>query len=115
MPWRESTWMSERAEFLSVACLPGANMSEICRRFGGSRKTGYKWLARGRGQGGGVLSDLSRRPRSSPSQTPAEVVARVCELRRAHPAWGGRKLRSVLRGGGVQPLPAPSTINSILG
>ncbi len=114
MPWRESTWMSERAEFLRFACLPGANMSEICRRFGVSRKTGYKWLARARARGG-ELSDLSRRPRNSPSQTSAEVVARVCALRREHPAWGGRKLRSVLRRTGVQPLPAPSTINSILG
>jgi len=115
MPWRESTWMSERAEFLRFACLPGANVSEICRRFGVSRKTGYKWLTRTRAQGEQGLTDLSRRPRNSPGQTPPEVVARVCALRQEHPAWGGRKLRSVLRRSGVQPLPAPSTINSILG
>ena len=44
MPWKEFTRMSERSEFVAFAGLPGANMSELCRRYEISRQTGYKWM-----------------------------------------------------------------------
>jgi len=100
--------MSERWEFVHLAQLPGANLSELARRYEVSRKTAYKWLHRDR------LEDLSRRSHRSPAQTPPSVVDRIIELRGKHPAWGGRKLHHVLRREGVFPLPAPSTVNSIL-
>jgi transposase InsO family protein len=103
--------MSERWEFLRFAQLPGANLSELCRRFGISRKTGYKWLQRA---AEGEMRELSRRPHHSPALTAQAVVDRVIELRHGHPAWGGRKLHHVLRREGSEPLPAPSTVNSIL-
>lgn len=48
MPWREVTPMSERSEFLSFASRRELTMSALCQRYGVSRKTGYKWLRRGR-------------------------------------------------------------------
>ena len=51
MPWRKVSPMSERRDFISLATAPGANVSEICRRFGISRKTGNKWLSRYRNDG----------------------------------------------------------------
>jgi transposase-like protein len=51
MPWKETTTMSLRTEFIHLAKLEGGNISRLCRRFGICRKTGYKWLKR-YGEGG---------------------------------------------------------------
>jgi transposase InsO family protein len=97
----------QREEFVRLASQADANMSQLCRRYEISRKTGYKWLARE------DLGDRSRRPLSSPSRMPAELEGKVLALRAEHPAWGGRKIAHVLaRDEGVQL--APSTANSVL-
>jgi len=114
MPWREATPVSERTEFVHFASQEEANVGALCRRFGISRKTGYKWLRRYREAGPAGLADSSRRPRTSPGRTASELEARVCALREQHPAWGGRKLHYVLRREGVARAPAPSTITGIL-
>jgi transposase InsO family protein len=107
LPWSQATVKDQREEFVGLASQPDANVSELCRRFAISRKTGYKWLARE------DLDDRSRRPNSSPSKMPQEREALVVALRARHPAWGGRKLAHVLeRDHGVQM--APSTANSVL-
>ena len=105
--------MSERQEFVAFARQEGANIAALCRQFGISRKTAYKWLARAAaGETDGA--DRSRRPHTSPGITPPEVEAAVVALRQENPAWGGRKLHHALaREGMVQP-PAPSTITAIL-
>lgn len=114
MPWREATPMSERTEFVRFAGQEGANMSTLCRRFGISRKTGYKWLRRYQRAGPEGLQDRRRRPWRPPRRSSEDVEARVCALRERHPAWGGRKLHHVLRREGVRIPPAPSTITDIL-
>jgi len=112
MPWLEVTVMERRQEFVMLAGQEGANVSALCRGFGISRKTGYRWLARARrGEG---LADRSRQPRSSPGRTPAGPEAMVVSLRRAHPSWGGRKIAARLRSLGVEAVPAPSTVTGIV-
>lgn len=100
-----------REEFVRLASSAGANMRELCRRFGISAPTGYKWLQRHRGGGG--LEDRSRRPHSSPARTAAWLEAEVLAVRAAHPAWGGRKIARVLRGNHDLAL-LPSTVTAIL-
>lgn len=114
MPWKETTSMSLRSEFIHLAELENANISELCRRFGISRKTGYKWLRRYREQGDSGLADHSRRPHHSPGRTSAEVEAVVVGVRREHPAWGGRKIKAYMERKGHNQLPSPSTITEIL-
>lgn len=114
MPWTVCDAMSERREFVALAGVEGANVSELCRRFGISPKSGYKWLGRYEAEGESGLAERSRRPRRSPGQTPAATEAGVLELRSAHPAWGGRKLRRRLQDLGQQAVPAASTITEIL-
>ncbi len=114
MPWRESTCMSLRLEFTSSARAPDANVTQLCRRFGISRKTGYKWLLRFAREGPSGLTEHSRRPLHSPRRTAPDAEARVTALRELHPGWGGRKLNRRLRDQGVSPVPAPSTITGIL-
>ncbi len=58
MPWQECTVMESRREFVMVATRDGANIREVCRRFGISPKTGYKWLHRYRAEGDAGLTDL---------------------------------------------------------
>ena len=113
MPWQERSSMSERQEFVAFARQEGANIAALCRHFGISRKTGYKWLARA-AQGETTFADRSRRPHSSPWRTTPEREAAVLAKRQEQAAWGGRKLHHALaRQGMVQP-PAPSTITAIL-
>lgn len=116
MPWKEATAMSLRIEFVELARQEGANVSQLCRAFGISRKTGYKWLGRyvtGR-DAAASLADRSRRPRASPRQTPGKVEEAVLAVRQQHPAWGGRKIRACLARSDFGSLPAASTITAIL-
>ena len=114
MPWRISSAMSQRHEFVLLASQPQANMRQLCRRFSISRPTGYKWLHRYLSEGQAGLADQSRRPHDSPNRTAAEVETAITALRQKHPAWGGRKLKQRLLDLGHVNLPAPSTITSIL-
>jgi transposase InsO family protein len=111
MPWGSA--LERREEFVRLAVSPGANVSELCRRFGVSRSNGYKWLERHASAGVAGLAERSRRPLSSPGQTPAELAAQVLAVRAAHPVWGGRKIRRVLQDEGWAA-PAASTITEIL-
>jgi transposase InsO family protein len=90
----------------------------LCRRFGISRKTGYKWLGRAAAGGdaplAGRLADRSRRPAASPARTGEAVERLVADLRAAHPAWGARKLKRRLEDLGHGGVPARSTVNDIL-
>src|SRR5689334_6914221 len=98
MPWKVSDPVSLRDELTKLMQPEGANVAELCRRFGVSRKTGYKWLARVKaGQG---TADRPCRPHRSPRRTVAtreEAPPGVVAVRQEHPCWGGRKIVAVLR------------------
>ena len=107
--------MSLRQEFVRLAGQDGANKRELCRRFGISPKTGYKWLARA-AEGLPAtqpLADRSRRPLTSPARSAQAVEQAVLAVRREHPAWGGRKIARRLADLNQTPL-APSTVTHIL-
>lgn len=112
MPWREVLTVDQRREFVALACLDGANRRELCRRFGISAQTGYKWLSRSRSDAAD-LGDHSRRPHSSPLRSTGAIEASVLAIRDAHPAWGARKIERCLIRDGIEP-PAVSTIHAIL-
>lgn len=109
--------MSLRAEFVTLAAQEGANLRQLCRRFGISPRTGYKWLRRYQQEGRAGLQDRSRRPHTSPRRSPPRVEQAVLAERHQHPAWGGRKLRRRLERqpafGGTR-LPSAGTITAIL-
>lgn len=113
MPWQECSIMSQRLEFVRLASREGVNISALCRQFGISRKTGYKWMSRYGAAGDAGLLDRPRRPHSHPAHTPPELEAAVLAVRTAHPAWGGRKIKAWLERRG-SAAPSPSTITIIL-
>lgn len=114
MPWKAVTVMSQRKEFVSLASAEHANISELCRRFDISRRTGYKWIERFRAEGDSGMADRSRRPKSIPVITPEEMEQAIVRLRKRHSSWGGRKIHTRLKDLGWQGVPAPSTITDIL-
>ena len=102
-----------REEVCRLALWEGANRRQLCRRFGISAKTLYRWLNRYRSEGPAGLTERSRRPHRSPSRTEPGMEAAVLAMRRENPVWGGRKIAASLERQGLSP-PAASTITEIL-
>ena len=111
MPWNEVTRVESRKLFVVEAAQ--GDLARLCREFGISRKTGYKWLERYRIEGDRGLCDRSRRPHHGVGATPANVEEALVALRQMHPYWGARKLCWLLRRRGMQP-PPERTANRIL-
>jgi len=114
MPWNEVTRMSLKQEFVILASEQGVNFSQLCARYGISRKTGYKLLKRYKEFGLDGLQDKSRRPINSPNATADAVIKDIINTRLKHPCWGARKIKQFLEKKGVNNLPASSTIHEIL-
>jgi transposase len=88
----------------------GLAVVEVADRYGVSRQAVHAWLRRYATGGLDALADRSHRPRHCPHQMPAEVEARLCELRRRHPHWGQRRLAHELARDGVDPPPGLTSI-----
>jgi putative transposase len=115
MSWKEISCLAKRLQFVKLAFKAQQSMSELCRIFHISRKTGYQWKARFESEGRRGLCDRSARPHRSPGQTPALWVKRIRRLRRSHRSWGSRKLAARLRRVyGPKGAPAARTIGDWL-
>jgi transposase InsO family protein len=107
--------MEERLRFVA-RLLDGEGMSEVCREFGISRKTGYKIYQRYKEHGLEALTDRSRRPVRYANQLPAQIEQLIVRAKREKPHWGARKIRELL----VRRLdqdfrvPAKSTVHAVL-
>ena len=97
MPWRETTPMHQRTLFIADHLRGTRSVTELCAEYGISRKTAYKWIDRYIRRGPSGLEDRSRRPRDTPTATPAPIVEALIALRHRHPTWGPKKLLAYLR------------------
>lgn len=111
MPWKEKTVMEQRKEFIEQAA-ECTNFSALCREYGISRKTGYKWQNRFREDGS--VSDRSRRPKHPHAKTAPVIEAAVLAMREENPSWGGRTIHAVLEADGIKGLPSAKTCSNIL-
>lgn len=114
MVWNGKTTMELRSEFVRLASQSGANKTQLCKQFGITRNTAYKWLERSKDKEES-FKDRSRKPHGHPDQTPLEIERIVIKARKRFPDWGGRKLHRWLLKNGHKDVPAPSTITKILG
>lgn len=115
MPWKEVDVLNLRTEFVLRVFESKVPFAELCKEYGISRKTGYKWKERFLKQGLDGLEDQSRRPTQSPNQVGEETLCRIVKLKLAHPAWGPRKIRAVFgRNHPDVDLPSESTFKRIL-
>ena len=110
MPWKDKTVEELRKEFVEAAerC---ENFSALCREFGITRATGYKWIDRYEKQEG--LSDRSRRPKTTANKTPKETELQIIQTRSLHPGWGAKKIKKALENKGSE-MPCVKTVNNIL-
>ena len=95
MPWRESSPMEQRLQFVREYVTGLFTMTELATQYEISRKTGYKWVAEYEAGGASALQDRSRRPHHSPHAIAPELVDAILAVRRRHPQWGPRKLLAV--------------------
>jgi len=115
MPWKASSVMEERLRFVG-RLLDGEAMTDVCREFGISRKTGYKIFDRYQEHGLEALTDRSRRPVRYANQLPQPIESLIVRLKAEKPHWGARKIRELLvrRLAGDVRVPAKSTIHAVL-
>jgi transposase InsO family protein len=107
--------MDQRTQFIADHLRETQTITELCDRYGVSRKTGYKWIDRYLRLGPAGLAEHSRRPHRAPNQTADEIVAAILEARQRHPGWGGKKLRVLLQRRHPRwTLPGRSTVCDIL-
>jgi transposase InsO family protein len=115
MPWKECGVLEERFRFINEWNSGDWNMAELCRIYGVTRKTGYKWVERYAARGLEGLRDLSRAPECHPNEVSEAIEEEVLALRGKHAFWGARKIRAWLVQAHLdEGMPAVSTIGSIL-
>src|SRR5215831_14849635 len=96
VPWQETRVMEEKMRFVLESKNPEESFSELCRRYGISRRCGYKLVRRYQTEGIEGLKERSRAPHHHPNALSAEVEAAVVRVRRAHPSWGPKKIEAWL-------------------
>lgn len=114
MSWKECSIMDERLKFIS-RLLDGERMSDLCREFGISRKTGYKVWNRYQNVGVRALSDRSRRPYRYANQIPMPIEKFILRCKQERPTWGAPKIRELVckKFPEIKP-PAKSTVHAVL-
>jgi transposase InsO family protein len=114
MCWKETCAVEERMRFIVAVGKQAESFATVCRRFGVSRRIGYKWLARFEEEGPVGLLDRSRAPLCHPQAIADGIAERCLEVRRAHPTWGPVKVRAWLeRRAPATDWPAASTIGEL--
>ena len=116
MPWRETCPMDQKRQFVLAWRSHTVSRTALCRLFGVSRQTGYKWVRRfERTLRWEELAEHSRRPHRSPAATPRWLVRRIVTERERLPLWGPIPLRKRLQTKWPEVIwPAASTIGAIL-
>lgn len=115
MSWKETCVMEERMKFILDWRCEEWSMAQLCRDYGISRKTGYKWVARYEDDGVDGLQDRSRAHHEHPWSVGPQIEQAILDARAAHPLWGPRKLFAWLcREAPQLPWPCISTMGAIL-
>jgi transposase len=110
----DGEWLVEQRYRAVLEVLDGSPVSEVAVRYGVSRQSVYAWKARHAAAGLDGLREVTRRPRTSPSRLAAETEALVCELRRAHPRWGARRIAFEVAQRGTAGAPSRATVHRVL-
>jgi transposase InsO family protein len=105
--------MFERAAFVRAYEAQEDSLSALCRRFGVSRKTAYKWLQRVESEGEAGLLERSRAPHTHPNAIDAQWEERIRKLRQGN-TWGPKKVQARLREAGNEGVPSVSTVANVL-
>ena len=105
--------MDQRMEFVLKA-VSSPNFRELCREYGISAKTGYKWRERFLQHGLGGLNELSRKPDSHADELGEAVVCQIVRLKHSHPHWGPRKIHALYARQHGEDIPSESSFKRVL-
>jgi transposase InsO family protein len=107
--------MEQRVQFIREWLTHKHAVSELCARYGISRKTGYKWIERYVADGPDGLLERAHCAQLVHNKTPVQVEQALLALRQRHPSWGAKKLLHTLslREPALE-LPGRSTVCDIL-
>jgi len=86
LPWKETSPVRERKQLIDAYRAREDTLSELCPRFGVSRKTGHKWVTRF--LEGCELEDRSSRPHHSPCAVAEWLEDAIVRARKQKPRWG---------------------------
>lgn len=116
MPWKDLRPMDERVLFVADYMRELYSFTELCARYGVSRKTGYKLVDRYRLEGAEGLAARSRRPLRQPTQVPYAIQQSIIKLRGSRRSeLGPKKIQTrLLQLYPDQPVPSRTTIYNVL-
>jgi transposase len=116
MPWKDSTIMEQKIEFICEWRTGKHTITELCKSFEISRPTAYKIIARFEKEGYEGLRELSRKPRGAhPNATDEKVVNSILILKEKHKLWGAKKIWKLLYNDYPdEAIPSVLTVHNIL-
>tara|TARA_R110000868_G_scaffold195381_1_gene441052 strand:+ start:121 stop:1302 length:1182 start_codon:yes stop_codon:yes gene_type:complete len=115
MPWKETTTMEQKIEFICEWRTGKYTITELCKSFEISRPTAYRLINRFEEQGYDGLREQSRTPRKHPNETKENVIKGILQLKTKHPRWGAKKIKILLFNDFTeQEIPSVVTIHNIL-
>ena len=115
MPWKETTTMEQKIEFICEWRTGKYTITELCKSFEISRPTAYKLISRFEKQGFEALREQSRAPGKHPNATSENIVDGILNLKKKHKHWGAKKIRELLFNDFTkQEVPSVVTVHNIL-
>ena len=115
MPWKETTTMEQKIEFICEWRTGKYTITELCKNFEISRPTAYKLINRFEKQGFEALKEKSRTPKYHPNATKENIVDGILKLKKKHPRWGAKKIKKLLFNDFTEnEIPSVVTVHNIL-
>jgi len=115
MPWKETTTMEQKIEFICEWRTGKYTITELCKNFEISRPTAYKLISRFENQGFEGLKEQSRAPGKHPNATNENIVESILKLKKKYKLWGAKKIRELLfKEFPEQDVPSVITVHNIL-
>lgn len=92
MAWENYKVEQQRLQLVQEYILGHVSMTDLCLKYGVSRKTGYKWLERYSELGKEGLQDLSKAPHQPNYYYTSEQIDRAIDYKLRHRNWGPKKI-----------------------
>jgi len=115
MPWKDTTIMEQKVEFINEWLSNQYTITELCNAFEISRPTAYRLIKRYEEFGIDGLLEQSRSPINHPNKTSEVIEKAIVVFRNMHPRWGAKKIHKLLQKDfSPDRIPSVVTINNIL-
>ena len=97
MAWENYKMEQQRLQLVNAYAIGNSSMTDICKQYGISRKTGYKWYQRFLEYGEEGLRDLSKIRHNLSYCYTDEQIDRAIDLKLRRRTWGPKKMLAKLK------------------